>query len=246
VESNVVRSKVTTRPAESVSDKAVLVVGFSREWVGRLGKFLDRDDMEIVGQPSGEMAAEMARWFPFRILISRFPIPKTEASAFLGELRGPKSMCRHSGVILAAESADVEAAQELVGHGANLVLAFDDVAAQLHDSIALLEGVSRRAEVRVPVRAFLPDQKRWQVLQSANLSETGLLMRSPKPIAKGTELDLELALPGESAPIRVRGEVVRATSPRRESVRGVAVCFLSFHEADKYRYDAFLRRVVAQ
>jgi len=244
VESNVIRSKAPSRPVGGAETKAILVVGFTPEWVARLGKFLARDDMEIFGEHSGTAAAELANWYPFRIVLSRFPVPGLEAAELLAGLRGVRSMCRHCGIILAAEAADLPTARALVGQGANLVIPFDAVAAQLHDAIAVLEGVSRRAEVRIPVRVFMPDLKAWHMLQSVNLSETGLLVRCPKAIAKGVELDVELSLPGESLPIRVRGEVVRATSPRRETVRGIAVRFLSFHQADKYRYDTFLRRLV--
>lgn len=247
VEANVVRSKQAVAPGAAVAaGGAVLVVGFPAEAISHLRGLLHGEDLDVVGQPSGPAALEAARWYPFRILLCAYPLRGMDIGAFLAEVRGERSLCRHAGLILLTSPAAKDDAAVLVGRGANRVISLDAASRELKDTVAALEGISRRTEVRITVLLSPPDEQRWESFQSVNLSETGILVRTPKVIAKGTEVDLELVLPSEPGlPIRVRGEVVRATSPTRERVRGLAVRFLSFQRSDKYRYDVFLRRSAA-
>ena len=196
-----------------------------------------------MGQPAGAPALELARWYPFQIVLCAYPLPGMDCGAFLAELRGERTLCRHAGLVLLTSVASSDAAATLVGRGANRVILLEHAQRELPEVVAVLVGVSRRSEIRVPVRLLLPKRQEWESLHTVNLSETGALIRSPRIVAKGTEVDLEIDLPGEPGlPVKVRAEVVRATSPTRERVRGLGVRFLSFQKSDKYRFDLFLRR----
>lgn len=244
VKVNVARSKEALPPGDtSAAGGAVLVVGLPAQDLSRLRGYLHGEDLDLVAQPSGAAALEAIRWYPFRVLLCAFPVPEMDTAAFLAELRGEHSLCRHAGLVLLAPALAMSDAAGLVGRGANRVLSVDAPEMELRDAVGALIGVSRRREVRIPVRLSAPDEQRWTSFQSVNLSETGALIRTSKTIARGTAVDLELDLPGEPGlPIRVRGEVVRATSPTRERVRGLGVRFLSFQRSDKFRYEVFLRR----
>jgi hypothetical protein len=69
-----------------------------------------------------------------------------------------------------------------------------------------------------------------------------MLLRTPKEIDKGTEVDLHFTVPGDDLPIHVRAKVVRNTTFGREDFTGVGARFLSFVGEGRHRLELFLRR----
>lgn len=239
---NVIRARADNAGPVEVTVKAALAIGFSEEQCQRLQKIIQRNDIEIVAQPSGAAGQQMVGWYPFRFLLARFPTVGVDAKALLADVRKEASLCRNSGMILLTPADKAEEAKAFIGRGANRVLTFEELGSVLTDALVALERVSRRHDVRIALRVFFPENQRWELCQTENVSQTGLLVRLPKSIEQGSEIDLELNL-GGGAPIRANGEVVRETVPTHEKVRGIAIRFLSFQADGKFRWDSFLRRL---
>jgi hypothetical protein len=68
-----------------------------------------------------------------------------------------------------------------------------------------------------------------------------MLVRCPAPAPAGATVDFELAMPGETAPIRGRARVARQTDPAREQILGVGASFVSFSGRDQDRLHAALQ-----
>ena len=112
----------------------------------------------------------------------------------------------------------------------------------------------RRSALRVMVQldATIDDGKIARMYQTQNLSSTGMLLRTQKPLAVGTKVELQFLFPGD--PIRsktalpggygfVEGEavVVRHTHPVKEAILGMALRFTELESRGKVRLVEFLR-----
>jgi uncharacterized protein (TIGR02266 family) len=72
----------------------------------------------------------------------------------------------------------------------------------------------RRKATRVPVEFFLEERTGDALYyqRATNLSISGVYLEQTLPHPPGTRVDLQLRLPGDPAPIRLKGEVVNRAS----------------------------------
>jgi uncharacterized protein (TIGR02266 family) len=83
----------------------------------------------------------------------------------------------------------------------------------------------KRAPLRIIVR--VKTEAGSQRYYSKNISPGGVFLLSDAPLAEETEVELEMELPGMSAPVKVGGEVVWN---RRQEPRGFAVKFIDISD----------------
>jgi uncharacterized protein (TIGR02266 family) len=108
--------------------------------------------------------------------------------------------------------------------------------------------VERRNEPRVTIDLWVEEHTDDALYfqRATNLSTGGLFLERTLPHAPGTVVDIDLRLPGDARPLRVKAEVVPATS--REF--GMGLRFVGLSESDKSRISDYLRnaplRVVAK
>jgi hypothetical protein len=158
---------------------------------------------------------------------------------FLETVRGSGSLCRTAGLVLIATDEQSRGAVRYVGRGANRVVRFGDLAAELPVAMAELGAVSKQVRLDVFVRAFWEGGTGPELWQAENVSATGMLLRTQTQLPKGTEVELELKLPGDTSTIRTRTLVVRHTTLGREDVLGLGVRFLSFEGDGQQRLEEF-------
>ena len=99
----------------------------------------------------------------------------------------------------------------------------------------------RRRYARVPLRVFvrLKTDKGIQHYYSKNISAGGIFLLSETPLSEETEVELDMDLPGLSAPVRARGEVVWIN---RQKPKGFAVKFVEISSVSR----DFIRWLVAK
>ena len=110
-----------------------------------------------------------------------------------------------------------------------------------------------RSPVRVKVQldATVDDGKLARRYQTQNLSESGMLLRTPKPLPVGTRVAVQFLFPSAPVPSRasmpggygfVEGEavVVRHTHPVKEAIDGMALHFLDLESRGWARLGEFL------
>jgi uncharacterized protein (TIGR02266 family) len=108
--------------------------------------------------------------------------------------------------------------------------------------------VERRNETRVTIDLWVEEHTDDALYfqRATNLSTGGLFLERTLPHAPGTVVEIDLRLPGDAEPLRVKGEVVPATS--REL--GMGLRFVDLRDSDKSRISDYLRnaplRVVAK
>lgn len=111
----------------------------------------------------------------------------------------------------------------------------------------------QRSSVRVMVQldATIDDGRVPRMYQTQNLSTSGMLLRTQKPMPIGTKVDVQFLFPDD--PVRsksslpggygfVEGEavVVRHTNPVKEAIRGMALQFVGLEDRGKALLTQFL------
>lgn len=191
---------------------------------------------------SGSHAAELLELLPYEGIVVAHPLPDIDTTAFLESIRRPGSGCRSAAVVLLAAGDGWDDAQGLVGSGANQVLTGQEPATALAEVLSRLFQVAPRVRARVVSRLSVPGPlgKRRLLCQTVNLSASGMLIQTNQSCEPGTELEFELALPGEQGPVRGRARVVRQTRARRERVTGLGLQFSQLSQENRQRLDAHL------
>jgi c-di-GMP-binding flagellar brake protein YcgR len=111
----------------------------------------------------------------------------------------------------------------------------------------------RRAAVRVLVQldATVDDGKMARMYQTQNLSNSGMLLRTHKPIPVGTKVDVQFlfpgdptlsggALPGGYGFVEGEAVVVRHTHPVKEAITGMALRFTELESRGRDHLAQFL------
>lgn len=100
----------------------------------------------------------------------------------------------------------------------------------------------RRKSPRIPVEIWVEESTKRELYfqRGANLSAGGIYLERTIPHVSGTLINLRFALPDNSAPIRVRGEIVNVGDEPEEL--GMGVKFLNLNDVDRQRIHAFIER----
>lgn len=179
---------------------------------------------------------------PFDVVIAGLQPQKGAFESFLKSLRTRGSACQQCGVILIAPHPVTEMAKAYVGRGANKVLNEREVSSGLQDVISELLGVAPRMPVTVNARIKIHVEGKpvQSFCQTRNLSSSGVLIRGFAHYSPGLEIDFEISLPDDTAPLRGSGVISRRTTRLTEGIDGLGIKFTKFQGADKSRLTEFL------
>jgi uncharacterized protein (TIGR02266 family) len=104
-----------------------------------------------------------------------------------------------------------------------------------------MDSKERRRGMRVPVKMWVEEQSENSLYfqRSANLSTGGIYLENTIPHDVGTVVNLLFTLPGDSEPLRVRGEIV---APHHEANDlGMGVRFVELTPELAARLERFVR-----
>ena len=179
---------------------------------------------------------------PFDVIIAGLQPDDKAFTRFLKALRTRGSACQHSGLILVSPHQVAELAIKHVGHGANKVIGEREVSANLQDIVSELVGVAPRTPVTMNARIkiYVKGKPVQSFCQTQNLSASGVLIRGFGHYESGLNIDFEISLPTDTAPIRGSGTITRHAERRIEGIDGLGIKFTSFHAGDQVRLTSFL------
>jgi uncharacterized protein (TIGR02266 family) len=105
-------------------------------------------------------------------------------------------------------------------------------------------GSERRESPRIPVEMWVEESTERELYfqRSANLSVGGIFLENTIPHPKGTVVNLQFTLPGDTQPIKVRGEIVNAAA---SDELGMGIKFLEVGPEDQRRISEFVQRAEA-
>ncbi len=183
---------------------------------------------ELQRPPTGANLFELVQTVRFDLIVIAYPLGSIGLTEMLRSIRWSQSACHSAAVMVMAPVYELEQVQPFLGRGVNRSLPIDAETPVLRRALADLLGQSLRVWVRVPARleVFLEGGVERRLLQTENLSETGMRLRGRGDLPVGVEMRFELSVPGDANPIAGLAEVVRLPVAERESSEGVGVRFL--------------------
>jgi len=100
----------------------------------------------------------------------------------------------------------------------------------------------RRETPRIPVEMWVEESTERELYfqRSANISVGGIFLENTIPHPKGTVVNLQFTLPGDSVPIKVRGEIVNAAA---SDELGMGIKFIQVDPSAERRIADFVLRV---
>jgi uncharacterized protein (TIGR02266 family) len=106
-------------------------------------------------------------------------------------------------------------------------------------------GSERRESPRIPVEMWVEESTERELYfqRSANLSVGGIFLENTIPHPKGTVVNLQFTLPGDTTPIKVRGEIVNAAA---SDELGMGIKFLDVDAEAQRKISEFVQRAEAQ
>ena len=187
---------------------------------------------------------ELVQGTAFDVVIIGYPVSRDALIRFLAAARDKGAACRRAGLVLITETPHSDAAQALIGKGANRVVPVDDLEGRLVTAVEELARPAARLPVHIPARVqlFASGRPLRLMAQIDNISTSGMLLRGVTQFPVGTTFGFEMVVPDEAKPIRGTAEIMRLTDPRREEVNGVGARFVSFEGSDRLRLEMFVDR----
>ena len=219
----------------------ILTIVLSRELFDKLEPFLGRDTLDISTVTNGKGSLVLLRNLRFSLIVVEHPLPDMDFADLLAEIRGTDSRSGEAPVLVLTRE-DPEALNAIyVDPLVTFHTLFDD-ADQLLMLTAHKLGVAARRSSRllVQIKVELGAAQIMRACQSVNISESGMLLRTERPLPLETEVDLRFTLPYTTREVQAHGRVVRYTDPDAEGLVGLAVHFDSIGEDDQEAIASFI------
>jgi len=224
------------------TQRHVLLIGAIEGGLARVAPMLQRAEFEVHTVEPSKFVLDLVLGTIFELLVVGYPMPEIDLSELVRTVRGSNSETRNAGVLLLAEPGFLDAAQGMVAIGANRAVSLDWSSSRLWQAVGDLLNVAPRVTVRAFVHADVDagNGGSRSLLQTVNVSTSGMLLRGTEGFSHGAHFDFVFSLPGDPRPLEGTAQVVRKTDSGREPVEGVGVRFVHLREDGKYRLERFL------
>lgn len=235
-------SSQVARPRNGL--KTLLLVGLKREPVESLVPALRRRAVEVASTTSGPIALASCQQRRYDLVVLREPVADLEVEDFLAEIRHPGSPCEHAFVQIVTGPGRVEELGHLAGRRL-AVCSITDFGGLIATISRVILGIAPRVELRLMVELMmhLKGGKLARFCQVANVSETGVLVRTSDLIPVGESVEVMISLPGGAQPVRMDATVVRHTGPGE--IAGFALKVTRFQGIARTLWRDFLRGQLA-
>ncbi len=220
----------------------VVLASVSDELRERLFEALGPFSVEAVEVPSVQRALELTCEIPIHLVVVCYPIEGMSFAKFLRAFREAGNASRGAQVVALAPGKSIGGLKRSAGAGV-AILRSDSEFEELATTFMTFLRRAPRFEGNLMVGADLelPTGKVRKMLQIANISETGMLLRTKTPLEIGHMFSFELQIPELRAPIRGEAEVVRlATELGYDRRGGVGVQITTFEGDSRERLKKFL------
>jgi CheY-like chemotaxis protein len=226
----------------AANSKQVLVTRVDESTYRRISELLRGSRLDLHHARWDSTTLELVQGTSFDVIIIGYPVSRAALTRFLDTARADGAACARAGLVLITEDEHSEAAQGLIGKGANRFVVAKELDTKLLAAVEELARPAPRVPVKMPARIQLFSEGRPLRLmaQILNLSASGMLLRGVTQFPVGTTFEFEVVVPEDPTPICGTAEITRVTDPLREMVHGVGVRFVSFDGSDRLRLEMFV------
>jgi CheY-like chemotaxis protein len=217
----------------------VLTVDNDRRFLGTLAVLLERLHFEVLPVTSSSDAIDLARVTRPQVITVNMQMPDMNSLVFLKTLHADAELADIP-VIMITDARDKKLVWEAMSLGCIEVLDKPLELNRFHQALQRcnLYPAGKRRYLRAPyvkqVELIYRDSS--QFLNAVTLSERGIMVRMPKPLPRGSAVEVRLTLPdGET--IQAGGQVIylREGKHTPNALAGVAIKFdrLTIEDAEK-------------
>lgn len=205
---------------------------------------MSRSDLSLTRVRSGQHALTLAHEFCRDLILCQHPLVDLGFREFYSHLRAPDSASRVSPLLVVTRGDRREELMASVDDSDEQLHCVDLDPEQVRKALGECIGVAMRSDSRLLVEAHVNcgGPARDQVFQTANVSESGFLLRSHKPLSIGAHTRFALSLPDSEEPVRGIAEIVRHTDFDTEHLAGMGARFLELEGDGRRRLADYLRR----
>jgi hypothetical protein len=213
----------------------ILVALASTDVFRRIEPFLSFSHVEVNRAPSGRASLVLMEYHRYDLIIAQYPFLDTTMADYLRVARGESSLCRTTPLFFLTREDWVAELRSQLEDEEIRIFTVETLESRFRTAIAEIVGPATRKEGKLLVRVGLPDDEGTQILQTGDISESGILLVTRNPIPVGTEITLSMDLPNDHRPIRGTAEVVRETD------RGIGIRFSSLEGDGLGRWLRFVK-----
>jgi len=222
--------------------KQVLVTRVDDATHSRVAELLRQTTLALHFAHWDSTTLDLVQVTAFDVIIIGFPVSAAALKRFLEMARAEGAACHRSGLVLITDNEFSDAANALVGKGANRVVAINELDTKLISAVEDLATPAPRVPIKMPanIQLFSDGRPLRLMAQIQNLSASGMLLRGVTQFPVGTSFEFEMMVPDDPNPIRGTAEITRTTDPQREAIQGIGVRFVSFDASDRVRLEMFV------
>ncbi|MGB3562583.1 MAG: PilZ domain-containing protein [Thermoanaerobaculia bacterium] len=227
-------------------EQQVVVAGRAGEAVDMLLPMLRKHSVQYHRIPGGEAVIEAIVEMPLvDLVLIAYPLPDMTFREFMESVNTKVPPVRPPQVVVIITKEDAKDVAGFVNQGVQVLPAHLQPA-HLERLVSKYLRKAPRPAIRIMVGmgVNLGVGKILRMAQAANVSTSGMLIRTNEDFPLGSSISLEFTLPGEQEPIKVEATVVRHTDPDREQIKGLGLKFVDIAPGPKKRLEDYLQRKV--
>ena len=223
----------------------ILLVDHSRGALLCQETILRRRDMVVSTALAGSEGLAKAKADKPNLIIFGFDLFDMTAPEFCREIRGDDST-RGISLLLICDREQNEHGDLCLSAGCNDVIFRPLQKPELDEKVERLARIPVRRQLRTMTKIEVSFEKngRFILARSLNISASGILIETEKPIPQDAPVRLHFYLPSDPKPLQVLAEVLRAEFSGAMARYGMQ--FLDLNEEDAGRISRFVHRLRAR
>jgi uncharacterized protein (TIGR02266 family) len=232
--------------ASESPEQQVVVAGKAGEAVDMLLPILRKHSVQFHRIPVGEAVITAIVEMPLvDLVLIAYPLADMTFSEFMTAIKTKVPPVRPPQLVVIITKEDVNDVAAYVKEGVQVLPAHLQPA-HLERLVSKYLRKAPRPAIRIMVGmgVNLGVGKVLRMAQAANVSTSGMLIRTNEEFPLGADISLEFTLPGQHEPIKTEATVVRHTDPDREQIRGLGLKFVDISPSHKKRLEEYLERKV--
>ncbi|MDH3744605.1 MAG: PilZ domain-containing protein [Acidobacteriota bacterium] len=216
----------------------IITLGSDDLLLAALEALVGKTSVDIIRAPSAEAALEMRRTFDIGFLVLLLPLGEMSYDEFTQCLS--ESDCSVGTPRLLVLGSEEEIACVSEQDSPNVTtLSTDQPLSVLRRQLSRLLRGSPRLNERFMVRLEVGEDS-LRLAQAVDLSETGMLVVTNKPLPIGTILTVEFNVREDHESIRVKAEVVRLAKSPQDEFDGCGLRFTAFERNGDERLRGYI------
>ncbi len=211
-----------------------------------LSEVFSRDSIALYHARSGAAALILTGNSLYDLLVITEPVSDLPTASILSTLQSFEWASAGTPALVMADDDDVDRLTESLESYPARVLSKSAQKQEIQQAVAELLGVPVRSTSRmmVNVEVKADTSSSLRCFQSANISESGMLLKGSHPIAIGMAVELEFCLPDEAEPVRGVAMVVRHTGNGEDP--GIGLRFVDLNRQEMLRLRRFVDRTLSE